>query len=362
MNPAGNVLVSTYDHTAKTIDAGVSLHDALETGDDHDVPAILVRASDNKLMAFYCRHAANDSHYYMRISSNALDASAWAAEVDIAAQTGAVNPTYANAYQLTGETDSPIYLFWREYPDTAYSKSTDGGANWSAKKHIFANGEQRPYVQYAQNGTSRIDILMTEGHPNSLKTSIYHGYYQAGNLYKSDGTLVGAMDSGPYNPTSFTRIYDGSTNRAWNWDIAIDGSGNPVVTYAVVENTAAHSYRYAKWNGSTWVDNALVANAGTYIDGVTEPYYSGGCAIDPQDVNIVYCSIQTGAGNWNVWKYVTADGGANWTSTQVSYGVNKEIRPHVVSGHDGTQNLLFCKGAYASYTSFATMQIAMMTA
>jgi hypothetical protein len=351
----GTVSVSSYNHSTGVLSNAFPLRAI--GNDDHDNAALLVRASDNKLMAFYCHHLGTE--YYQQVSTNALDVSAWGTASALDASLGMDSYTYANPIQLTGETNDPIWLFFRGDPPGAaqwgqyYSKSEDGGATWAAAVRWLANGAERPYIRFAQNGDARIDFSCTDGHPLNVATnSLYHGYYTAGNLYKSDGTLVGAIDAGPYAPSAFTKIYDGTTNRAWVQDIAIDNNGDVVVVYDVFPSTTDHRYRFARWAGSSWSD-AEVATAGTYLY-AAEPYYSGGAAIDPLDVDILYLSRDTGGANHQMWKYITADDGATWTGAQLTSGSSRAIRPFVVRGHGGDKKLAYMLGTYTTFTNYDT--------
>ncbi len=131
INPVGHARVTQLSQATGEREASATLRTSLGV-DDHNVPALLVRASDNKLMAFYCAH--NGAEYYMRVSTNALDATAWEAEAALDSSLGMDSYTYANPIQLTGETNDPIWLFFRGDPPGAtgwghyYSKSEDDGA------------------------------------------------------------------------------------------------------------------------------------------------------------------------------------------------------------------------------------------
>lgn len=323
--------------------------------DDHANPSILIRNSDKRVMSWYCTH--NGSTIYQRVSKNPEDISDWLPETSLDAQLGFDWYTYPCPVQLTGETNEPIYLFfrsWQVVPEGIYySKSSDGGTTWNTAVRFIAVATQRPYFHVVRNGTDRIDIVCTDGHPNEVPTnSIYHCYYQNGNLYKSNGTLIGAIGSGPYTPSvSFTKVYDGTTNNAWNWDIAVDGSGYPVIAYAQFRSSNVdHRYRYARWNGSSWTDGEVVAG-GTYLY-AAEAQYSGGICIDHSNVNVVYVSKQVSS-QWEIWKYVTADAGATWDAgTAITSGSsNPNIRPVVPQG-GGPYSVMWCNGTYTAYTSF----------
>lgn len=356
VDASGNARAYDYNHATDFM-RSVILHSTLGA-DDHNNPALLVRASDSRLLAFYSAH--NGSEYYLRVSTNPLDATAWGTEATLDSSLGMDSYTYANPIQLTGETNDPIWLFFRGDPPGAtgwaqyFSKSEDGGATWAAATRWLANGSERPYAKFIQNGDSRIDFACTDGHPVEVAgCSIYHGYYQGGNVYQSDGTLVGAIDAGPYLPSAFTQVYDGASVEAWVHDIVIDVGGNPVIAYAAFESTTDHRYRYAKWSGSAWIDNEIVA-AGTNLY-TAQLHYSGGISIDPADVNTVYLSREAGDADWEIWRYITADDGESWSGTKLTTESGRALRPYVVRGHGSDKKVAYFAGTYTSYTSYDTV-------
>jgi hypothetical protein len=232
------------------------------------------------------------------------------------------------------------------------TKSLDDGATWSSAIALLGSG--RPYFKIAQNGTDRIDFLVTDGHPAAVATnSVYHFYYQGGAYYDSFGVSIG---SPPFSSASLTKVFDGATaaGRAWVWDLKIDGSGNPVAVYSAFPSTTDHRYRYARWTGSVWED-AEICTAGGYLYS-GEPYYSGGICIDPEQVTDVYAAREV-AGEWGLYKLTTADGGTSWSSSGLVYASEgeKTFRPFIPQSGD---HVLFCSGVYNSYTAYLTKMMA----
>lgn len=359
VNRDGDVVVHLYDHDVMKWDNTVTLHAGLEV-DDHNNPSLLVRASDSRLMAFYCRHN-KDSDYFMRVSMRPNDASAWNEEVNIGQQLGISRVSYANSVQLTGESSSSIFLFlrgdsgigWGHY----YSRSLDDGVTWSTAIRWLDNGSDRPYLKLARNGPDRIDFALTSGHPaTALTNSVYHGYYQHGNLHQSDGTLVGPLNGGPYHPTDFTTVYDGTDNHAWIHEIVIDDDGSPRLGFATFPTTTDHRYHYARWNGAVW-SHSQISTAGTHLY-AEELYYSGGMGIDPGNVNVVYASRDTGDGVHQIWKYSTFDDGITWDAgTKLTANSDRSLRPFVVRGASDNHYLVYFTGNYLSYTDFDTVVV-----
>lgn len=327
------------------------LRGALFEVDDHASPSLLVRSSDSKILAFAAAH--NGSAIYTYLSTNANDPSAFGAETSIDASLGRDIYSYPNPVQLTDETNDPIYLFFRADDSGTrhyyYSTSTDQGSTWAAATKLLSNNgdsvSHPPYVKLVQNGNDRIDFFCTDGHPqHSASNSIYHFYYEGGNFKKTDGTNLTL----PITPaTHLTKVYDGTTVRAWVWGAEIDGSGNPVCVFATFPSTNDHRYRRGKWNGSSW-DVTEICAAGGYLYGA-EPYYSGGICLDPSDTDTVFASVQIDGTHRLI--RLEFDGSA-WSPDFMVDG--HAIRPTIVRGQTVEPRLAYLTGTYTSYTDYNT--------
>lgn len=325
--------------------------------DDHDNPALLVRDSDKRLIAFYGEHTG--AEMYVRISTNAEDATAWGAEITLDATLGLSTYTYSNPVQLLGETNDPIYNIFRADDGSGlqyfYTKSEDGGATWSAAQKIW--NQIRPYNRLVANGTTRLDFAVCTTHPDTAVNALYHCYYEGGSWYQSDGTLITA--SPPFDVSGGTKIYDAADNagvRCWVWDIAIDSNGYPVIVYAVFPDTATnHRYRYARWTGAAWVDYEITGADGGYLY-AAEAYYSAGVCLDHEDPDIVYLSKKVG-GVYQIYKYTTADNGATWSASQITSRTQDCLRPSVVRSHSGSMQLMYFTGTYTSFTNYETFTV-----
>jgi hypothetical protein len=328
------------------------------TSDEHTGASILRRASDGKLL--YASTGHDTSYLYLSVSSAADSVAGFAAATNLDGSLGGSIYSYPTLIQLVDEANDPIYLFWREGNNSStyafyYSVSTSDGATWAAGTRFVENGSgpsswQRPYFIYAKNGGARIDFACTDGHPSTVATnSIYHFYYEGGNFYKSDGTLIGGTGDLPLTPADMTKVYDGTTVRGWTWDIAIDSSGYPVIVYATFPTAASdHRYRYARWTGSAWTDNEICTAGGPLY--AAEPYYSGGVTVDKVDPSIVWASRNTG-GQWEIYRYATGDNGATWTNTAITSGSSQvQARPYCPPGK--SMRPVWWTGTYSSYTSY----------
>ncbi len=133
-----------------------------------------------------------------------------------------------------------------------------------------------------------IHVAYTEGHPNATQTGIRYAAFRDGQLYRADGTAIGAP---PVSAMSGERVYRAKP-RAWVWDVAADSEGRPVIVYATFPGKTDHRYRYARWNGKRWIDVQLARAGGSIVPGGRERQYSGGIALDHGDPSTVYLSRQ----------------------------------------------------------------------
>ncbi len=304
--PDGSIQVASYDH-----DSGRRVMVTLKARfqvDDHDTPSILVRP-DGRLMVFWSAHTGNRMYY--RTSRRPEDVTAWA---------------------------------------------DNRGSTWSAARTLISNPGQRPYVKFASNDRDTIAMAFTEAHPRDLPTSIYFAEYRAGALRRADGSVISTMTNLPIAPREGEKVYDRTTNgKAWVHDVALDQAGHPVIVYATFPNDTDHRYRYARWNGTRWIDRELVRAGGSMSLDPTEPNYSGGITLDHEDPSTVYLSRQVN-GNFEVEVWRTPDGGATWSSqplTSVSAGNN--YRPISPRGQRGdNMNVVWMHGPYPSFRSFQT--------
>lgn len=353
----GNVCIRSINSSTLAVSSETILHSALEA-DDHDVPSILVRQSDRKILCFYCKHVG--ANLYQRVSSNAEDISAFATETDLSASiTKTTGYTYPSPVQLASETNSPIYLFFRDQtgsPTTnqiRYSKSTDGGSTWSAQTTIYSDTNHSSYWKITSNSADRIDFAVTNGHPFYDGTiSIGHFYYTGGSYYKTDGTALGAP---PFAFANVSTVYSG-TPTSWVWDIAIDsGTGYPRIAYAAwtAGDSNDSTLYWARWTGTAWETHQVCVGGSLDLDPTQGHYYTGGISFDHSDPNTVYCSREID-GQFEMFRYVTSDNGSTWTGNQLTHrsgGIN--IRPVGIRNHAGTLKALWMYApTYSGYTNF----------
>ena len=313
-------------------------------GDDHNEGGALKTAAGTYLWLPW-EHGATALNVYRGTDPAALSLADIGPQLDTVPNGWSF--AYSNLIQLDGEANDPIYLFSRVNGGSNYmSRSLDDGVTWSAAVPWLTSGGQRPYPQFWKTSQTRFDFIATDGHPGEVVTSIWHGYFEGGLFYKSDGTLIGAA---PIAVTSLTKVFDGTAANCWTWDLKAFGS-EIVAAFSSFPTDDTHRYHRGVLSGGAWTVETVVNDAGYSIYGPTpvgQPHYSGGIAIASKDV--MFASFPV-SGVHHLHR-VVRDGGGTWAATQLTTGSYKAFRPDVKDGYltyvsDGPG------GAYLSYTSF----------
>ena len=352
----GDICVSAFDHDTRTLTAA-TLHRRLNR-DDHANPGLLIRP-DGRLWVFYSGHSRRPM--YSRISKAPEDISQWEPARKVTCDIpGSNGYCYANPVQLSAEKQR-VYLFWRGGNWQPAFATTDDGKTWSAARTFLqAPRGTPPYVKICSDGESRIHIAYTDGHPMHMTANnVYYLCYRDGAFWKADGTKVRDVADLPIKTAEGDRVYDAAKHKArgWIWDIALDGE-KPVIVHATIPDVRNHRYRYARWDGTAWRNHELT-EAGAYINGPGEQFYSGGVVLDHDDPSVVFCSRQVN-GVHELQRFKTADGGKTWTARPITTGSTlKNVRPVVVRGHRGDELIvLWMQGRYDYYTRYRTSLMA----
>jgi hypothetical protein len=349
VDSAGSIVVSSLD-----LESGERAEHTVQPAfnrDDHANPALMI-LPDGTVVVFYTSHgsAVSDAMYY-RLSLRPEDITAWSERHEIGSNTeGPRGYTYPNPVRLADE-GGRIYLFWRGGNFKPSFSYTDDLVTWSPARTLIqsdAANVVRPYVKIASNGRDAIHFAFTDGHPrNEPQNSIYYLRYRNGEFTRADGTVIGKMADLPLSHGRADLVYDGRLTgvRAWIWDVASDGQGNPVIVYTRLPEESDHRYHYARWTGEGWLDVELTAAGGWFPqtpEGATEPepHYSGGIVLDHEDPAVVYLSRPV-AGVFEIERWWTGDDGSSWRSRPITAGsANDNVRPFVIRGHSGSSPTL----------------------
>lgn len=393
----GQYGITRYDPVANLSHHMIISTTDSQQADDHNNPSI-TGLPDGRLMVLYSKHLGG-SRFFQRTSLVPLPTTDtdWGPEV-IHPLTD--NNTYDNTYLLGGEGNR-IYNFHRNINfNPTITVSDDLGATWKPSVQFIdvGSGNVRPYPRYCSNGTDRIDLIYTDGHPRDVDNSVYHMFYRAGNFYKTDGTLIDSFANLPLDHEGGQRgsvIYPFSSAawgpgqgpddwipnaRGWTWDVQYGADGNPVCVFQVQVGTDATwstsriFYYYARWTGTAW-QRRFIARAGRGIY-ASESDYGGGMCIDSENTNVVYISSNAAdpfnlaevnnvplAANarFEIYRGVTTDGGLTFTWTPVTRdSPTDNLRPIVPEHHGYDRALLWLNGTYNSYTSFDIRVLAIL--
>lgn len=331
------------------------LHETLPS-DDHSNPS-LTTLPDGRLVAFYSPHSGRlerNTHMWFRVSDKPGGVNAWSAERTVPVNSpGSLGYTYPNPLWMDGR----LYLFWRGGNWQPTFSTTRDLKTWSKARTLLRGAKhQRPYAKYDTYGNS-IRFAYTGAHPGSRETSLYFAQLKDWWVRRADGSRITRSTRVPFDYQHGERIYSWKADgKAWMWDIAHDQSGHPVILYATLKNESLHSYRYARWTGTHWLDRKLV-DAGPHID--ADPSYSAGMTIDHSNANVVYLSIMVN-GRFELERWQTHDLGKSWTRAPVTTDSTRDnLRPVVPRGISGDRALLWTWGSYRYYKDYSDLVVMM---
>ena len=366
----GNVKATQYDWL-KARKTDVLIRSYFQP-DDHNNPTFVV-LPDERVMIFYTRHTDEPCIWY-RVSLKPGDITALGEEKRLAT---ANNTTYPSPFILSDDPNH-IYLCWRGinwHPTIARLTMPDANGDCQfdfGPKQIVQSTGARPYAKYQSNGKDKIYVSYTTGHPdNEMPDWLYFNVIDInkGNgpiLRDLNGKQLSVINNGVFNVNKTdayansypATIVDKTANvRNWVWQITLDKDENPVIAYPHIDNDkTTHVYWYARWTGSAW-RNTWVQYGGHAFHqnwNSTERCYSGGMAIDPDNINDLYLSIPTKNGAYNkdgvyeIWKYTIDDNGKVAGSEQITRNsVKNNMRPFIIPGSkDSKMRLAWMNGDY----------------
>ena len=347
----GNIKAMQYDFQKKEQEE-VLIRSYFQP-DDHNNPTFLV-LPDERIMIFYSRHTDEPCFYY-RVSRIPGDITTLGEEKRIETKN---NTTYPSPFILSDDPEH-IYLCWRGigwHPTIAKLSLPDDKDEvdvvWGPYQIVQSTGA-RPYAKYMSNGKDKIYLTYTTGHPdNELPNFLYFNYIDIKTLQLTDvrGTVLSTIADGTFkvNKTGDyakqypSTVVDNPSERDWVWQIASDRNGNPVIAMVrISDNKESHDYYYAKWNGHEWKKTFLI-NAGGHFHQTPnlEKCYSAGMAIDPSNVNEVYCSLPVEGKYGKVYEIVrfimSEDGEVISKEAVTKDSQLNNVRPYMIPASEGT--------------------------
>lgn len=352
----GSIWAFSYDPTTQEKQQ-CKLMDKLDY-DDHANPSVMA-LPDKRIAIFFSAHGGTkNSPIYYAVSKNPADISAWnkLQEVDPKME-GNLGVCYSNPFMLSDENNK-TYVFFRGRNFKPNFITTNDFKNWSDPVTLVVNDSiygkgGRPYMKAASNNKNKIFFAFTDAHPRDRATnSIYFMMYKDGKLCGADGRVISDKIQ-PVSPSMTDKVYDATKtfDKAWIWDIAFDKEENPVLVYARFSQIdGAHSYWYARWNGTKW-ENHLITKAGPWFQRndynnksniERENNYSGGVYLDHNNPSVLYTSRPIN-NVFEIEKWTFTDGKDKWKTEAVTQDSERDnVRPFVVRNYpDDQPNVLW---------------------
>lgn len=366
----GDVKVSVYD-LKNDKDLGTTVLHPRFQKDDHDVPALHVRA-DGSILAVYARHGNDRIHHY-RIS-DPDDYLKWGEPMKFVhdyPNSGTV--TYMNLY--TSKDEGKLYNFFRgiDYNPSVIS-STDDGLTWGDPHHLISDevdGRNRPYPRYVQRDKNTVGISFTDAHPRNFGNSIYYADFRGEAFYKADGTKIKDLKDGPLTPSESDLVFQGGGKKgpnkkgasaarsAWTSSTAVDADAHPHLGYSLHLSNEDHRYRMAFWNGTKWIDRE-VAYAGSCLY-TNESSYTGLITLDPSDPTRVMISTNvdptTGKDLGGTHEIYAAQVGPKDNISTIRWNpltknsLHRNLRPIIVAG-EGYRVALWLSGPWRTFVDY----------
>jgi hypothetical protein len=164
------------------------------------------------------------------------------------------------------------------------------------------------------------------------------------------GRLIARRGSLPFKAGRGQVVYrPQAKGRAWVFDVATEDHNRPVIVYATYGNPSRPLYRYARWDGHRWRNHDIVSS-GPPIAG----NYAAGMSLDHENPSVVLLARKVD-GQFEIERWSTPDHGRNWTHVSITKDSHaKNIRPVTPRGMLGTDLVIWLRGGYRGWRTFAT--------
>ncbi len=361
----GNIKATQVNNLTNTVEE-VLIRSNIQP-DDHNNPTFLV-LPDERIIVFYSRHTDEPCFWY-RVTKKPGDLTTLGAEKCL---NTANNTTYPSPFLMKNDPDN-IYLCWRGiewHPTIAKLSLPDENGDlhftYGPYQMVRSKGDSaniRPYAKYASNGVDKIYVTYTTGHPDNEQPNwLYLNQINIADMTLEDinGNTLSTIENGPLavnkkdaNQSFVVDMGEGNM-RDWVWQTAIGEDGYPVIAMVRISGGKnSHDYYYVKWNGTEWVKTFLT-NAGGHFHQTPgyEMCYSGGMAIDPDDTNVIYCSVPVEGVFGKVYeiiKYTMSEDGRSVVSTEqiTKDSELNNVRPFIIPNSKGNDiRLMWMHGNY----------------
>jgi hypothetical protein len=359
----GNIKATQIDHNTNSVE-DVLIRSNIQP-DDHNNPTFLV-LPDERIVVFYSRHTDEKCFWY-RVTEEKGDLTTLGEEKCLVTSDAT---TYPSPFLMENDPDN-IYLCWRGigwHPTIAKLSLPDENGDmhftYGPYQMVQSTGA-RPYAKYTSNGVDKIYVTYTTGHPDNEQPNwVYFNAINIEDMTLEDvnGTTLSTIADGKLsvNKTDTTQSFIVDTApgsmRDWVWQTAIGEDGYPVIAMVRISGgKTSHDYYYVKWNGSEWVTTFLANGGGSFHQSTSsglELCYSGGMAIDPDNTNIIYCSVPvTGMFGkvYEIIKYTMSDDGKSVLKEEAitKNSLKNNVRPFIIPNSEGRDiRLVWMHGDY----------------
>ncbi|MBQ8002111.1 MAG: BNR repeat-containing protein, partial [Clostridia bacterium] len=328
--------------------------------DDHNNPTFLV-LPDERIIVFYSRHT-DEACFWYRVTKEPGDLTTLGEEKCL---NTSANTTYPSPFLMENDPDH-IYLMWRGinwHPTIAKLSMPDEDGNTQftyGPYQMVQSTAARPYAKYSSNGVDKLYVTYTLGHPdNEANNWVFFNQINIEDMTLEDiaGNTMTTIANGVLNVNasnySQSHIVDAVSMRDWVWQVAEGNDGNPVIAMVRIDGGKTnHDYYYVKWNGTEWVKTFLANGGGHFHQSAgLEMCYSGGMAIDPDNTNVMYCSVPVEGVFGKVYeivKFTMNDDGTLASTEQITYNsLKNNVRPFVIPNSEGKDiRLIWMYGDY----------------
>ena len=329
--------------------------------DDHNNPSLIFYKG--RLYAFFSEHSGvtigHGARMRYRVSKRRFDIRGGFGPVrEVRTNTpGGLGYTYPNPIRAGGR----LWLFWRGGDWDPTFTTTRDGRHWARARTLVdgpgtAADPERPYAKYAEGRGGTFHMVMSDGHVQNQRNSLYYMRFRRGAFHRADGSRIGSLRDVPFERSELDRPYryTRKRGRAWPHDLAEAPDGSPVLVYTLRRYGTQYGtdfFEWARFNGRHWVHRKLIT-AGT--GGKT--FRSGGITLDHEDPRTVVLSRTIGA--WNqVELFRTEDNGRTWrraTLTDKTDGFS--MRPVIPRGSHATGRTVvaYFSGTADSFLDYRT--------
>ncbi len=371
----GSIKAMQIDHLTDTVNE-VLIRTNIQP-DDHNNPTFLV-LPDERIIVFYSRHT-DEACFWYRVTEKKGDLTTLGEEKCL---NTSANTTYPSPFLMENDPDH-IYLMWRGinwHPTIAKLSIPDENGNTAftyGPYQMVQSTAARPYAKYSSNGVDKLYVTYTLGHPdNEANNWVFFNQINIEDMTLEDvnGNTMTTIANGVLNVNASnsnqSHIVVAEGMRDWVWQVAEGSDGYPVIALVKINGgKTSHDYYYAKWNGTKWVITFLANGGGHFHQtGGLEMCYSGGMAIDPDNTNVMYCSVPVEGAFGRVYeiiKYTMSDDGTRIVDTEqiTKNSVKNNVRPFILPNSEGKDiRLVWMYGDYYDWIVSADRPLGYCTA